>query len=262
MPADQRTYITVHDGMPENPKIAALSDGAFRALVELWCYCSRVLSDGAVPEAVVRRYTTPKVRRELTDKALILATTEGVQMHDYLEHQRSRAEVEDLRQKRRDAGSKGGKAKAQRVASATANAQPRAGKNVPETETELGPNGPNESRADVEDLCSHLADRIEANGSKRPTVTKAWRDAARLMLDRDERAADQIWAAIDWAQDHDFWRSNILSMPKLREKYDQLRLQAQRQERPPADRQAAVLRAEAERMQVQQFGLPQIGGAA
>ncbi len=83
-------------------------------------------------------------------------------------------------------------------------------------------------RLDVEQVCRHLADRIEANGSKRPTITKTWRDAARRLIDRDGRSVEQITRAIDWCQDDDFWRSNILSMPKLREKYDQLRLAAQR----------------------------------
>lgn len=83
-------------------------------------------------------------------------------------------------------------------------------------------------RIDVEQICRHLADRIEANGSKRPTITKAWRAAARRLIDRDGRTVDQITRCIDWCQDDPFWRSNILSMPKLREKYDQLRLTAAR----------------------------------
>src|SRR5690606_6536350 len=83
-------------------------------------------------------------------------------------------------------------------------------------------------RPDVTRICQHLADRIEANGCKRPTVSKRWLDAARLMLDIDGRTEAQIIGAIDWCQSDEFWRSNILSMPKLREKYDQLRLAAQR----------------------------------
>ena len=83
-------------------------------------------------------------------------------------------------------------------------------------------------RADIGRLCAHLADRIETNGSKRPVVGKRWHDAARLMLERDGRSEEQIHRAIDWCQDDEFWRSNILSMPKLREKYDQLRLAANR----------------------------------
>jgi hypothetical protein len=84
------------------------------------------------------------------------------------------------------------------------------------------------SRPDVERLCVHLADRIEANGSRRPPIGRKWRDAARLMIDRDHRTEQQVMAAIDWCQENEFWRSNILSMPKLREKYEQLRLQAGR----------------------------------
>lgn len=79
-------------------------------------------------------------------------------------------------------------------------------------------------RDDVERVCEHLADRIEANGSKRPSIVKGWRTAARLMLDNDGRSEADVIAAIDWCQADPFWRSNILGMPKLREKYDQLRL--------------------------------------
>jgi hypothetical protein len=83
-------------------------------------------------------------------------------------------------------------------------------------------------RDDVERLCAHLADRIEGNGANRPNITQKWRDAARLMIDRDGRTEQQVHAAIDWCQDSEFWRTNILSMPTLREQYDRLRLQAQR----------------------------------
>lgn len=87
---------------------------------------------------------------------------------------------------------------------------------------------PKNDRDDINLVCRHLADRIEANGSKRPTIGKRWRDAARLMIDRDRRTVDQIVKAIDWCQDDEFWRINILSMPKLRKQYDRLRLAAQR----------------------------------
>lgn len=83
------------------------------------------------------------------------------------------------------------------------------------------------ARPDVERLCTHLADRIEANGSKRPTIGQRWHDAARLLLDTDGHTETEVHTAIDWCQHDGFWRGNVLSMPKLREKYDQLRLAAQ-----------------------------------
>ena len=99
-------------------------------------------------------------------------------------------------------------------------------------------------RPDVEHLCTLLADRIEANGSKRPQITKRWRDAARLMIDRDGRDEEHVAKAIEWCQKDEFWRANILSMPKLREKYDQLRLQASRNghRKPVADTRSWVAR--------------------
>lgn len=82
------------------------------------------------------------------------------------------------------------------------------------------------SREDVERLCLHLADRVEGNGAKRPAVTQRWRDAARLMLDNDKYTELQVRKAIDWCQDNEFWRRNVMSMPKLREQYERLRLEA------------------------------------
>ncbi len=96
------------------------------------------------------------------------------------------------------------------------------------------PRDDDDDRPDVEALCQHLADQVEANGSKRPTVTKRWRTSARLLLDADGRTPDQVRAAIDWCQADTFWRSVILSMPKLREKYDQIRLSASRGASPGA----------------------------
>lgn len=99
-------------------------------------------------------------------------------------------------------------------------------RNAPETETESEQILSSPLRDDVERLCTLLADKIESNGAKRPTITKAWRDAARLMIDSDDRTEDQITRCINWCQADEFWRTNILSMPKLRDKYDQLRMKA------------------------------------
>jgi hypothetical protein len=82
-------------------------------------------------------------------------------------------------------------------------------------------------REDVERVCKHLADRLIENGCKQPAITKTWRDAARLLMDKDGRTEDQIRRAIDWCQNDSFWKSNVMSMPKLREKYDTLRLRAE-----------------------------------
>lgn len=260
MARDDRTYITVHDGMPEHPKVEALSDRAFRVLVDLWCWCSRQLNDGVIPEAVwLKRTGTPKVRKELL-AALVDVVDGQYVMHDYLEHQRSRAQVEALKAKRAEAGRKGGRARAANQAnaeaSATANGKHSGTKIQPPTETYTDNSGTTflrtsdePPRDDVERVCQHLADAVKANGSKRPHVSERWRTEARRLIDLDGRTPDQIIRAIDWCQSDAFWRANVLSMPKLREKYDQLRLAAEREQAHArsADPRGDALRAAMER---------------
>lgn len=79
-------------------------------------------------------------------------------------------------------------------------------------------------------LSKLLADLIAKNGSRRPRIGKRWLDAERLLLTADDRDPAEAERLIRWCQADEFWRGNILSMPKFRERYDQLRLQAQRGE--------------------------------
>lgn len=97
---------------------------------------------------------------------------------------------------------------------------------------------PTRERPDVEAVCDHMADSVAARTGRRPRITKRWRDAARLMIDRDQRPTDQIHAAIEWVAQSDFWAANILGIPKLRDKWDTIYLQAKR------DRQPRLTRAE------------------
>lgn len=86
------------------------------------------------------------------------------------------------------------------------------------------------AREDVDRICAHLADRVEQRYGKRPNVVKRWRTAARQMLEIDGLTEQQVHTAIDWCQDNEFWAPNVRSVPKLREKYIQLRAQAMREQ--------------------------------
>ncbi|MFJ5984222.1 helix-turn-helix domain-containing protein [Lentzea sp. NPDC092896] len=83
-------------------------------------------------------------------------------------------------------------------------------------------------RDDVNALCERLHERLTANGVK-ATITAKWRTDARLLLDRDGRELQHALNLIDWATADSFWKANVLSMPKFRKQYDQLRLQALRE---------------------------------
>ena len=125
---------------------------------------------------------------------------------------------------------------------------------VPDPEPHVSPDGETKSgtlalieRDDVRAVCEHLADRIAEDGSRRPTIGKGWLDAARLLLDKDGRDVAEVHAAIDWCQNHHFWRANILSMPKLREKFDQLRKQAIAERNQPSTSRNSEFQAQQER---------------
>lgn len=79
-----------------------------------------------------------------------------------------------------------------------------------------------------------LADLVEGNGSKRPTVSKEWARDERLLISKDGRDPKLAEALIRWAQDDEFWRSNVLSMPKFRKQFDRLRLQYERDLKAPS----------------------------
>lgn len=104
---DTRTYIRVHDGMTDHPKIEGLSDRAFRLLIETWCWCSRHLTDGSMPRHLWDRRGTKKTRHELITAGLISMANDRVVAHDYLEHQRSAVQVAEVRATKRRAGTLG-----------------------------------------------------------------------------------------------------------------------------------------------------------
>ena len=86
-------------------------------------------------------------------------------------------------------------------------------------------------RADVERVCQAMVASVHRRTGRTPTITRRWRTQARLMLDRDGVTEADALAAIAWSENDDFWRANILGIPKLREKYPTLSLQAQRPNR-------------------------------
>jgi hypothetical protein len=97
------TWIKLNDNVPRHPKIAGLSDRGFRVWITGLCYASEFLTDGVLP-AVFLTTVHPKVRDELIAAGLwscTAGTTGGTTtVHDYLEHQSSRATV--LHERRRN----------------------------------------------------------------------------------------------------------------------------------------------------------------
>lgn len=95
---------------------------------------------------------------------------------------------------------------------------------------------------EAQPLCDLLADLIQVNTGERPNPGTRWLTAARLLLTHDDYSSEQVEYLVRWSQANEFWRSNILSMPKLREKRLTLVAQIQRERANDHDRrrQASV----------------------
>lgn len=91
-----------------------------------------------------------------------------------------------------------------------------------------------EPRPDIDGLLDLLDLEIQRNGNRPPKRNKTNHDAMRLLLDRDNATEQQIAYVIRWAQNNQFWKANILSAAKLREKFPQLVAKIRSEaERPP-----------------------------
>ncbi len=74
-------------------------------------------------------------------------------------------------------------------------------------------------------LAKFMEKCITENNPKFPqneSQRQRWAKDFDLMIRRDKIDADDIAEVIDWCQNDSFWRSNILSGKKVREKYQQL----------------------------------------
>lgn len=109
-------WANLDDQFPNHPKVIRLSNAAFRLHVSGICYCAKYRTDGRISAEVVPmllpRYTR-KVLDELAagDRPLWVPVVGGYEIHDYLEWNRSKAEIQEhkerLRKVRSEAGRKG-----------------------------------------------------------------------------------------------------------------------------------------------------------
>ena len=212
----------------DHPKIAGLSDAAFRTHVEMILYSRRYLTDGHIAKQIAKRWPSNALAELTTndvDNPSLRQEEDGsYTLHGFEEMQETREEVQVKRGKRAEAGRKGGLARASKLPSKVSS------KNVAETEIETEVNTSREARPDVEEILDHLDAAILRHDpeSRLPSRSKTNITEARRLIDIDKRPVEQIKAVIDWSQQSTFGRPNVRSAAKLRDKYDVLRGQAQR----------------------------------
>jgi hypothetical protein len=100
-------WVKLDDGLTLHPKMVGLSDAAFRAYVTGLVYAGRYLTDGVLSDAFVQTIATSDVRAELVVAGLWEESTDAVQIHDFLDFNPSRAEVEAERRRKSEGGKLG-----------------------------------------------------------------------------------------------------------------------------------------------------------
>lgn len=113
-------WVRIAQSMPNHPKIAPLTDKAFRALIEMICYSAQYDLDGEVPVGLANRLWGEDVLTELASNdgdAPSVSERGGVYViHGYADMQETREQRDRKRETMRELGRKGGLAKAKRTA--------------------------------------------------------------------------------------------------------------------------------------------------
>src|SRR5690606_34278129 len=83
-------------------------------------------------------------------------------------------------------------------------------------------------------LVNYFIEQIRKNDPKFKEPNKqSWADTFRKIIELDGRDKREIAKVIKWVQQHDFWKSNILSPTSLRKKYSTLIIQMNSQSNIP-----------------------------
>ena len=178
-------FIRVDVLLPDHPKLDGLSYAAKWTVLELWCYCGQHLTDGFVRDAKWRTFGTAAVRQQLLAAELAEPVPGGYHMHDYLEHQRSRAEVLALKEKRAEAGRRSAEARAKAKANAAASVEQDAQQTGSKPATEA------EAEAEAEVLKADVGDQSSARTYER-------RDEIDLIITEIQNATGHTITA-EWA---------------------------------------------------------------
>lgn len=144
--ADRRLYGKFTLSFPSHEKIAILSDAAFRCFVEATLYSREQLTDGLLRRRYAVARWSLEVLQELCtnhdENPSLIECDKGWYIHDYAEHQDTKADVEARQERNKRAGQIGGQAsvkqRAKQVAKRSAKRSAKRTVNdfQPETETE------------------------------------------------------------------------------------------------------------------------------
>src|SRR5690625_886628 len=265
MARDKRPYAQIDVGWHMNPKWFqverslrdampdAMPDALLHALqdakqlhITSILYSAQARWDGMFPVAAVKSFARSTYEEAVTalfEVGMWINHPGGMaEIRHFLKHQPSSSDLEDASERAKKAANARWE-NAERNASGNAerNASGNAEKRREEKSINTRPTDENAnafSRPDVKEIFDYFTNSLKKLGVTRlPGKNKTNATAIRRLLDTDKRTVTQIKAAIDFAHNDPFWKANILSLSKLREQYEQLRLKAQQQNSSPQQKQ-------------------------
>jgi len=248
--ADKRAFFKLDVGYLTNPKIAVIAIESPTAIImhiASVAYSAQHLTDGTIPVKLIMRLSggTASDVDLLRENGLWHLSEEDCEtceadiaegsayVHDFLEHNRSSGEAKRVSDKASlSANARWKKQRnAERMPSAyethaegNANAMPR--EREREREEEAKASSPKIARPDIDQVIQGFSELLTANDVKHKPG-ESWRTAARLLIDKDGYTPEQVLFVARFATTDEFWMSNILSLPKLREKFEALKIKAQ-----------------------------------
>ena len=273
-------WFKIDDGFTNSKPVLRLQRRVRASAIGLWtlagAWSAKELTDGFVPEYVIEELaSTPAIAAHLVKCGLWENAEEGWQFKGWEKYQPTREQIMEARD--REAERKRKYRESQRRPSGTTpgpteghqqeSEPPDPTRPDPTRPSKEEPNGSSpkiEERPDIDKVIGGFSEMLKANDVKhKPGQT--WRNSARLLIDRDGYTPDQILYVARYATGDEFWKSNILSLPKLREKFEALKIKAQAANNPQPQRMDHSARAKAKeadmlaRFQAAQEQQPHLG---
>lgn len=240
-------WVKVMNSLRSHPKVVGISDRAFRVYVCSLLYANEHETDGRLDKRILGALLPGKNKssaafRELFEQGLWEDCGDFCEIHDYLSYQSSSAQIRERRAATGDRVRKHRKRNTDVTGNAAVAVTPPRVRETEEEEERTTANAVVTSPVDpeIERLCrlhSQLVrERTETpSSSTQYRPTESWRTEMRRLIERDGRKPEEIEAAIRWVHTHRFWSKNILSVPKLREQYGRLVVEAKNGSKPKDD---------------------------
>lgn len=128
-------------------------------------------------------------------------------------------------------------------------------KNDKNDKKEIKNNSPKFETCDLS-LANELFELILKNNpnAKKPNLNK-WAQAMRFIREQDKKTVEQIRYLINWSQENNFWKANILSPNSLRKHFDRLIVQVKSDKEQKVTKYSLFEQGEESKKRVKELGV-------